>query len=357
MTERTNTAQWIESRQRWQINVQKNGQRKTFTSAKPGRTGQREANAKADTWLKGAEVKPSTKIEVLYPQFLETKQATTSESNWRPMESRWRNRIAPVIASKSIGKLTQGDVQDVIDAALAQGLSKKSLQNLRADLNNFLKWCRKHQYSALRCEDVEIPHSAKSGERHILQPRDVVILFNSSTTLRRGKRVDDPYINAYRLALLTGMRPGELLGLRWEDWSGHQLNLKRAMNYYGKETTGKNENAQRPVYLSDFALQVLQEQFQLTGPEGPIFCIKDQRIFAGAWLAYCKANGIQPVSPYELRHTFVSLADALPEGQLKKLVGHSQSMDTYGVYSHEVSGEGEAISENLTEIFKQILDV
>ena len=37
---RTNTAKWIESAHRWQINVQKDGVRKTFTSAKPGRTGQ-----------------------------------------------------------------------------------------------------------------------------------------------------------------------------------------------------------------------------------------------------------------------------------------------------------------------------
>lgn len=48
---RTNTAKWIESACRWQINVQKDGVRKTFTSAKPGRTGQREANKKADDWL------------------------------------------------------------------------------------------------------------------------------------------------------------------------------------------------------------------------------------------------------------------------------------------------------------------
>ena len=31
MTSRTNTARWIESAKRWQINVQKNGKRKTFT--------------------------------------------------------------------------------------------------------------------------------------------------------------------------------------------------------------------------------------------------------------------------------------------------------------------------------------
>ena len=46
---RTNTAQWMEKYNRWQIKVQKDGVRKTFYSSKPGRTGQREANAKAQT--------------------------------------------------------------------------------------------------------------------------------------------------------------------------------------------------------------------------------------------------------------------------------------------------------------------
>lgn len=51
MGTRTNTAKWVESRKRWQVNVQKDGTRKTFTSSIPGRNGQREANAKADAWL------------------------------------------------------------------------------------------------------------------------------------------------------------------------------------------------------------------------------------------------------------------------------------------------------------------
>lgn len=46
MGRRTNTATW--NGKRWRIDVQKDGARKSFYSSKPGRTGQREANAKAD---------------------------------------------------------------------------------------------------------------------------------------------------------------------------------------------------------------------------------------------------------------------------------------------------------------------
>lgn len=47
MKERTNTAKWLEKQNRWQIAVQKDGVRKTFTSSRPGREGQREANPHA----------------------------------------------------------------------------------------------------------------------------------------------------------------------------------------------------------------------------------------------------------------------------------------------------------------------
>ena len=47
MGQRTNTATWLPNQQRWQINVQKNGVRRSFTSSKPGRTGQREAGRMA----------------------------------------------------------------------------------------------------------------------------------------------------------------------------------------------------------------------------------------------------------------------------------------------------------------------
>lgn len=46
---RTNTAKWIESAHRWQINVQKDGVRKTFTSAKPAAPASVRPTAKQTT--------------------------------------------------------------------------------------------------------------------------------------------------------------------------------------------------------------------------------------------------------------------------------------------------------------------
>ena len=147
----------------------------------------------------------------------------------------------------------------------------------------------------------------------------------------------------------------EMLGLEWADWHGDRLELRRAINCYGETTTGKNDNARRVVYLSSLARQVLEDQYRITGPKGSVFCISNLQHYHSRWKRYCKVNGLPDIAPYEIRHTFVSISDALPEAQMKKLVGHSQSMDTYGVYGHEVQGEGEEISRNLDAIFSKIL--
>lgn len=84
---RTNTAKWIESAQRWQINVQKDGVRKTFTSAKPGRTGQREANKKADDWLENGLQTRGKTVESAYKEYLASRIALAL-AFWLSMMSR-----------------------------------------------------------------------------------------------------------------------------------------------------------------------------------------------------------------------------------------------------------------------------
>ena len=228
MGRRTNTAVWLEKLGRWQINVQKDGKRRSFYSFKPGRTGQREANKKADDWLdKGVSSRRKTVADV-WPEYLEQRQITTSESNWKPMESRWRTWIAPNLGRKKLEALTDQDLQHVQDLACAAGRSKKTLQNLYADLTGLLKFARKSGYTAYNPEDLAIPASARYKGKRILQPEGLSILMRSDETVLRGKPVQDSFIHYYRLAVLTGMRPGELLGLEWGDIDGAVLRLYRA---------------------------------------------------------------------------------------------------------------------------------
>ena len=200
------------------------------------------------------------RVEDVYKIWLEGLKQTTSASNYEPIESRWRTWVLPIIGKKRVNALTDADLQAIVNKAAAAGKSRKTLQSIAGDLRAFCKFCRKAKLSTYLPEDVQIPASARLKGKKVLQPDDLIKLFSIDTTLYRNKRVHDDYINAYRFAVLTGLRPGELLGLRWADIKGSTVNISRAINVKGQETRGKNENACRSFVLPDVAKAVLEAQ-------------------------------------------------------------------------------------------------
>lgn len=117
MGKRTNTAVWMEKYNRWQVNVQKDGTRKSFTSSKPGRTGQREANAKADAWLDDGIENPNRRVSDLLDEYLRNKEEKTSFSNYRKEKYHVESYIRPAIGSKKISSLNNYDLQEILDKA------------------------------------------------------------------------------------------------------------------------------------------------------------------------------------------------------------------------------------------------
>ena len=353
MGKRTNTARW--TGKMWRIDVQQNGKRNSFYSSRPGRAGQREANAKADAWLDDGIAARAPRVADAGKLWLHEVEQTTCTTNYRPTESRWRNWIVPAIGSRRVNQLTDQDLQEIINTAYAAGRSRKVLKLLAADLRAFCKYCRKARLSAYVPEELKIPAGARYKGKTILQPSDLVKLFNVDTTTYRGKTVEDEYINAYRFQVLTGLRPGEVIGLDWADIHGSMVNVSRSVNVEGEQTRGKNENAVRSFQLSALACHVLDEQREASGGLGSVFRITNEQHYYKRWRTYCAANGLTPCSLYELRHTFVSVVKTLPAGEVKSLVGHSADMDTFGIYAHTLTGDAAHTAQAVNGVFLQVL--
>ena len=131
--------------------------------------------------------------------------------------------------------------------------------------------------------------------------------------------------------------------------------VTKSINLHNEVTKGKNENAIRSIYLFDLAYEILKCQIQLKPNSRYIFDIDSLSTYRHRWQKYCESNDIPPTSLYELRHTFVSIAKLLPEGQVKQLVGHSKDMDTFGIYGHEMTGEAAETAKELDSVFQKIL--
>lgn len=260
MKERINKPLWDEKRGRWVLAVQREGKRRYFYSSTPGRAGQRECNRKADAWIQDGLEGGRQRVQAVYSDWLKELQKTTSQGNWKPLVVRWRNWFLPSIGLKRVEQLTDNDLQQVVNAAAAAGLSRKTLQNMCADARAFCKYCRRCKLSNLNPEFLTVPAGARLKGKKVLSPADIATLFRVDTTEMRGKTVYDEYIGAYRFAVLTGLRPGELIGLRWKDIDSDTVRIQRAVNVYNEQTRGKNDNAVRAFTLPPLARAVLDKQ-------------------------------------------------------------------------------------------------
>ncbi len=125
MKKRTNTAFWVEKESRWCIAVQKNGTRKRFYSSTPGRTGQREANAKADAWLDDSIRDGRKKVATLYAEWVEELKLTCGTSYVIQCNKYGEYYILPVCGNIRIDELTEGDLQKAIDMSFKKRCLKK----------------------------------------------------------------------------------------------------------------------------------------------------------------------------------------------------------------------------------------
>lgn len=347
------TAVWLEKYNRWQIKVQKDGVRKTFTSSTPGRKGQREATSKAYEWRDNNIENSNKKVSQLYQEYLTSQQKRSSTSNCLKLESIGKVWILPRIGHLKIEKITEQKLQDIIDDACAKKRSKKTVMNIRSTITSFIKFCRKSKATSLVPEDLTLSSSLRYKGKNILSPNDLKKLFSIDSTLYKGNRIKDPLIYAYRLQVILGLRPGELLAIEKKNISDTSLSNKHSKNWLGEITDGKNENAIRTIGLNSIAKNIIEEQLKQS-PKSKYLFDEDitQAYYRNRWKAYCEANDIEYVSPYELRHTFVSVVKVLPEGEVKSIVGHSKNMDTFGVYGHDMEGDRLRVANNVENVFR-----
>lgn len=379
MGKRTNTAAWSDKKKRWQINVQKDGQRRSFYSSTLGRTGQREANSKADEWLDSGIV-AGKRVQDLWETYLEHVKASSSNVNYTRIKYVGDCYIIPSIGHLKIDCINEGHLQSILDKAYKTGsmkkdskqrkhllepLSRKTLSGIMATEKAFIKYCRVMlRATALYPESLAIPAGARYKGKTVLQPDALTTLFSVDTTMLRGKRIFDEYIHAYRFQVALGLRPGELLGLWVGDFGkNNEVHIRRSINTQGEETKGKNENAVRSIVMPPLAQQAYAAQIKLLTESGtklnyntPLFQISCQHTYYGRWKTYQKSNNLPPISPYELRHTFVSIAKYLPEGQIRNIVGHSRSMDTFGQYGHAITGDAEKVADAVGTLFKSVMN-
>src|SRR5918993_4972899 len=146
-------------------------------------------------------------VRELFDRWLESATPTLRPATARRYRDVARLHIVGVIGNLRLAKLTPGDVQRLYADRLAAGLSPTSLNHIHAILHRALDQAVRWGLLLRNVTDAVDPPRRSSPEMRTWDTQQVAAVLASAA--------GDELEALWRLALLTGVRPGELFGLRW----------------------------------------------------------------------------------------------------------------------------------------------
>lgn len=164
----------------------------------------------------------------------------------------------------------------------------------------------------------------------------VLTTIEAETFLREAAITDHRFYPIWALALMTGMRSGEMFALRWSD-----LDLDSRIIHVTRQWTNKNgygptkTQKSRIVPISDDLLAFLKELKVKRGLEEsvlPRFIEWENGEQARITRDFCEIIGITPIKFHDLRATFITnlLARGESLARVMSIVGHHQLKTTNG---------------------------
>lgn len=293
----------------------------------------------------------------------------TAPTTFRRYEQLVGLHITPIIGDKPLNKLRPLHVQAVYSNMAEKGLSARTALQchrvLREALHHAVKW---QLLSRNPADAVESPRPLRY-EMTALGPDDLKRLLDAADQTRYGLLVS--------VALFTGLRKGELLGLRWQDvdFDNCALHVQQTCQWLSGEgfifRQPKSHRSARSVALSTDTVEILKhrrvrnlEERLAAGTayedKGLVFTDAlgrpiNPNTLRDAWLGIVKASGIGRLRFHDLRHAHASLLMA--QGVHPKIVserlGHATVGITLDTYSHVLPGLQREAAEGLDALLKR----
>jgi len=336
-----------------------NGKRKQFVSRTPKMPGKKECRERCIEWVENGIESHNLSVEKIYYLFLDDYKKSHGENEQlRHLIGIGNNYIIPAIGRKKAYNVTLTDLQSIINNAVPKAghkecLSRKYLKDIKGAISSFISWAApRHYIEYIPMSQIYIPADAPTIGKDILQISDIEKWFSHPTGLW--------YERALMLEVLTGMRPGEILGLQKDDYDPltGTITINRSVNARGKITPGKNDNARRVIGLPEEVITIIDQQLECTEylDSEWIFCSRIGSMARQADMLRCckliatKCGISNRISPYSLRHTFYTHTEAyLPDRVIKAVFGHSAKTDGHSIYgSHRVDGEAHEAARRLS---------
>ena len=306
-----------------------------------------QETSEVDT-LKAAQYTVGQWMDIWFENYAKIKVRPTSHQTYRGYID---NHIKPNIGKIQLNKLTTLELQKLYKKLLSRGrvdrieakgqpkgLSPKTVRNIHQVISSAMDFAKAQKLIAVNPTDGCALPKLEHREMKTLPVEQL------ASFLREAK--ESGVFEMYYIELATGLRRGELLGLKWEDldWEQCTLRVQRQVSRINGEVVEaplKTKNSYRTISLGGDAVGILNEQRKKCGGSEYVFPsptggpISPDSVIQMLHRVLKRA-GLPKVRFHDLRHTFatVALQNGVDIKTVSGMLGHYSAGFTLDTYAH-----------------------
>jgi integrase len=308
----------------------------------------------------------------LLDEWLPVVQPALRATTWSTYRTHMESYVIPILGDVELQRLTPAQLGGLYRKLLKDGrrrrkggLSPKSVQNTHRALHRALRDAVRWGYVVRNVADAVDPPKSKQAEMKFWTPSDLRTFLASVET--------DRLYAAWVLTATTGMRRGELAGLRWVDmdFPAGRVHIRKPRVMADGEVVisePKTKRGRRGIALDHRTLGALRawqerqsQERELVGKgyvdSGMVFTQPDGSaikpyLFTDWFEAHVKRAGLPRIRLHDMRHSYASaaLAAGVPAKVVSERLGHANIGITMDTYSHVVPALDQDAADTVAEL-------
>jgi integrase len=289
-------------------------------------------------------------------------KGTVRRSTFVQYESVVNRHIAPALGRLKLKSLTPAHVRGLYRNKLDSGLAPRTVQYIHVTLHKALKQAVMDGLIPRNVTEAVKAPQAHRKEIKPLNPTQIKALLSAA----RGDRLEALYV----LAIHTGLRRSEILGLKWTDVDLETgiLSVQRSLDTDGTFNPPKRNKSRRTVKLTGRAAEALKghrarqneerlrlgslwEDHDLVFPNRVGKPMNADNLYHREFKPLLKRAGLSGFTFHSLRHTCATLllSKNVNPKIVQEMLGHATISQTMDTYSHVMPGMGDVAASALEE--------
>ena len=306
--------------------------------------------------------------EFLVERWLPAREQALRPSTFATYRGLVERQILPGLGGVQIQQLTPDHLDRFYADLVALDLSPKTVRNVHVLVHRVLKDAMRKNLVPRTVADAADPPKLNRADRDEMKtwtPDELRQFFTGIADHRLAP--------AYVLAATTGMRRGEVLGVRWRDidFTARRLHVQQTvLSVEYKLTFGrpKTKRGERKIALDPETIRILREHARRQRDEKRLLGVgyHDQDLvfaredgtpvhpdyFSQTFDRSVKRLGLPKIRLHDLRHTHATLglAAGVDAKTMSDRLGHATSAFTQDIYMHAIPAKEEAAADQIADL-------